>query len=275
MIAYVHDALTWEDLVANGARQLWIYDLDAKTRRYLTEGAEPTWSPDGEAIAFVRQGTNGQLEIWEVRVTNGAVRRLATSDRSLFMPDWHPSENKVLYVGGSPNGLWTVDTSTLKSSSVADFLRDPDWSPDGKAIAGGGGVRVMDMARLDSVRTLIRALTTGDCAWAPSGDEIAFDEWGDPAATGISVINVDTGARHPLVALGFEPTWSPDGRRLAFAARDSVTNCSTLFVWDREEHSCEQLTSVCDYLPPDSCDAWLTRIHEEEIGTSNTRAREW
>jgi Tol biopolymer transport system component len=36
--------------------EIWIMDADGSKNRFLVEGSSPRWSPDGERIAFVKEG---------------------------------------------------------------------------------------------------------------------------------------------------------------------------------------------------------------------------
>jgi len=74
-------------------------------------------------------------------------------------------------------------------------------------------------------RSRLRRLThTTACeknpAWAPDGQQIAFEEQGDET-TEIAVVNV-VGADRRVVGQGTYPAWSPDGRWLALLTRDSI-----------------------------------------------------
>ena len=147
--------------------------------------------------------------------------------------------------------LFTVDVNgrnlrvLTRQNGVEGNGSQPDWSPDGRRIAfrrfagvgrpderahvyvvsvGGGGLR-----------NLTRVSCTGLCveneepAWSPDGKRIAFvrtlaatTRAGQPRV-GIFVMNADgTGVRQLTQRRGtfhtedHAPTWSPDGKRLAF-----------------------------------------------------------
>ena len=59
--------------------------------------------------------------------------------------------------------------------------------------------------------------------WSPSGNEIAFGLERSDGTLNIETLNLHTGKAVDLTrGMGrtFEPSWSPDGRRLAFSGRD-------------------------------------------------------
>ena len=100
-----------------GANVIWVVDSDGENPRQLTwhvTEEHPTWSPDGESIAFHSFGRDpGIVGIYTVDVTNGAVDALPrdpyakTSD-----PDW-------LYPGGlpvSPEGRQITIWGKLKNT---------------------------------------------------------------------------------------------------------------------------------------------------------------
>jgi Tol biopolymer transport system component len=80
--------------------------------------------------------------------------------------------------------------------------------------------------------------TLGHASWSPDGRQIAYSQtliypdgadalaaWMPAMAVpvGIEILNVDSGARRPLVSSGINPTWSPDGKWIAFAKTQKGT----------------------------------------------------
>jgi Tol biopolymer transport system component len=130
------------------------------------------------------------------------------------------------------------DGSNLHTVGTAPFAGNPDspqWSPDGSKIAfqGGGQIWVVNADGTNAVQ-----LTSGSGysnrapAWSPDGTKIAFHRLDlNPAyypnyTTHIWVMDADggnlteittgTAATYPF---DYEPTWSPDGTKIAFERR--------------------------------------------------------
>jgi TolB protein len=155
-----------------------------------------------------------------------------------------PGAGKVRLYTMRPNG------SGLKAITLPGRDQDDDsqadWSPQGRRIAFRRFVNVgRDDERTDlfvvrpdgsGVRNLTRASCEGDClgseepAWSPDGTRIAFmralgplSPQGFPATVAIFVMDADGSHVRQLTQLrpgaGSEdhsPSWSPDGRRIAF-----------------------------------------------------------
>jgi Tol biopolymer transport system component len=119
-------------------------------RRFLTEAlldVEPSWSPDGKWVAYVRLDAYGNSS--GIYISNGrTVRRLVSGNYLPLQPEWSPNGKEIVFVslaGGSTNlwgatrTVWVVNadgTNPRRVSANAAFdHRNPRWSPDGKQLA--------------------------------------------------------------------------------------------------------------------------------------------
>ena len=221
--------------------------------RQLTEfGSHPVWSPDGQLLAF--QGVSspdlgatsmGSSTIWIVNSQGGTPRQITRTSYppgSQYSPSWSADGKRIAFLNFdtvSPQ-VWSVAVDGTGLQAITDRRTgDKSWpiyAPDGKSIyynqqealwrtpvnsangaPAGEAVKVVDLGS-----TVVRNATL-----SASGNRIAYSA----ATTNNNLIAVEVspigkepggqfffltneqGTRH------ISPAFSPDGRKIAFAAR--------------------------------------------------------
>ena len=234
---------------ASKPKQIYLMPADGGEARPLTSGtlhpADPAWSLDGQAIAFVGKPDVQQPDKRDVRVftrirykfdleglwdgrykhiftisiTGGEARQLTSGEFDHADPAWSPDGRWIAFAANrTPEGdftnvtdIWVVPASggeprrVTKSVGPAAF---PVWSPDGKHIAYLGH----DNACMAVTNTNLWVVPVD------SGDPVNLTATYDHSLT--HHILTDMRA-HPQVG---GPVWSPDGARLIVLIADGGTN---------------------------------------------------
>lgn len=195
--------------------------------------ANPSWAPDGTAIAYDDGTGLGPSDIFVRR--GSQVRRLTTDPARDIDPSWSPDGTRLVFArnvrGGTPGEsayeLFTVGAdggSMRRLTDTAGNNLEPAWSPLGDEIAfvstrAQRGIYVM---RTDgSEATLALTGGVGRPAWAPDASRIAFslddDIWTmRPDGSDQRRVTERGGITGPLMDAR-DPAWSPDGRWIVFA----------------------------------------------------------
>ena len=129
---------------------LHVVGADGTNERNLTEtdanevGA--AWSPDGSRIAFVRELTGGDTEIFLMAADGTDVIQLTDLTGASSLPAWSPDGSQIAFTritdpGNFETRLAVVDVATgrvetLTTEEVGGV--QPEWSPDGGRIAFSG-----------------------------------------------------------------------------------------------------------------------------------------
>lgn len=122
---------------------LFVFDVDDGEGANLTPGRaaqHPTWSPDGDRVAFAASTDGSGRDLYTISPGGGTPRQLTSTPNVREQePDWHPDGDRILYLEdhGSENLLFTVRADGTNASQVAVGglrVEAADWSPDGEWI---------------------------------------------------------------------------------------------------------------------------------------------
>jgi TolB protein len=201
-----------------------------------SSGVFPRWSPDGGSIAYIQ---SGQIVVADADGSNGVAIGATTAGFA-----WSPDGLEIATVRDDPNSddigrqdIWVHDLGTGAEQKITPagvyFINSLAWSPDGSAILFAAGTSPTDTTPFYDFYTLppgggaavniTRTPTVVELGadWSPDGSQIAFYglRTGSSNSYEVSVMNADgTGARSlvPGSPSSTGPSWSPDGRRLAY-----------------------------------------------------------
>lgn len=170
---------------------IYVFDLETGDVE-LVPGTEeisvghPTWSPDDTTIAFeasTESDTDPEQtwDIYSAAVDGSGMTNLTRTPRySEVMPAWSWALDRIAFIQSSPaeGTLLTMaadgtDVRTAYSGELAPA--NPEWSPDGTAIAFEGGSEGIFVVGSDGVPLVVPSLPGTDPAWQPlpEGEEVS------------------------------------------------------------------------------------------------------
>ena len=179
-----------------------------RDRDWITGGS---FSPDGSEVVY--SSLTGP--IYTIDTEGGEPRLLLARTRRLFPDEGRSFTTWVYNPTFSPDG-----------TQIAYFDGMGDWGNSLRVMnADGSGVRVL----IDSIRFDFG--WPAHLGWSPAGSRLAFEAYAFEALSGgqrrveggIWVIGADGSGLTKVIPDGVNPSWSPDGARISYQRRSSLS----------------------------------------------------
>ncbi|MDA1191287.1 MAG: sigma-70 family RNA polymerase sigma factor [Candidatus Poribacteria bacterium] len=211
-----------------------LYSMNADGReltRLTNNGAvnrEATWSPDGMKIAFASD-ESGKLEL-HVMNTDGSNKRRLTHGIGGGFPTWSPDSRRIAYcsdsvIDGVVSGeIYAVDVDGLNLRRLTHHIgndSDPAWSPDGSAIAFVSSRHNVFGTQNDTATTS-RVGPSDLYLMNPDGSNVRRVSY--------------------LGEMPYSPSWSPDGKRLVWAAGNGGGNRLEIYAMNADGTDLRRIT---------------------------------
>ncbi len=181
---------------ADGHHDLWVYDIERRTRSRLTvegDNEDAVWTPDGSRIVFSSARTGGSGLYWKSPAARDEAEPLllsedvssVTGELALLRPcSWSPDGSVLAFEKALPGGvrdIWILDHDGKASPLIATEFNEHSaaFSPDGRWIAF-----VSNESGREEV--YVQSYPDGESRWILSTDG------------------------------GFAPRWSGDGKELFY-----------------------------------------------------------
>jgi TolB protein len=279
----------------DGNQELYTIDSDGENFRQITSYGDltmsPTWSPNGEKIAYTSRKGTGLPRIYELDMATREERVLPSERNGDYItPVYNPNGREIAFsvTGGNRSGIfrynWLRNCCLVHVSGGRWDDLSPTYSPDGKFMAfnsnrlGTPYPQIFVMPAIGGEADLVSPYIHGregyytSPDWAPSGDYLAFH--GRVSRRGryqilVAQISESSQRLRQLTREGNneDPSWAPDARHLVFVGtRDWGTG---LMVVDTASGKIRMLLRGFDVRVPE----WSPSLRES-LGVGSLPARQ-
>ncbi len=264
----------------DGNEEIYVMNADGTLQKNVTrhpgDDRWPCWSPDGTKIAFT-SFRDGNQEIYVMNADGTQQTNLTKNPAPDLDPSWSPDGRTIAFCSyrgtdGNPE-ICVMSSNGTRQRTLTDNLAidwHPCWSPDGTKIAFASNRRGnFDIYVMNRDGSEQRSLTYSvndqlEPCWSPDGQKIAFVSYGITDATkrlqlgrptpcDIYVMNADGTEQKNLTNSWFAddrtPSWSPDGKKIAFGSGRQQSGEVYVINADGSEETNVTVNAAMDFCP--------------------------
>jgi len=247
--------------VVDALGNLITIDPDGTNEVVLAEAVEgqivvqqPTWSPDGSRVAWVRLevGDTGISSVLVTKHGDGTRPTEAPTAGAPFYLFWDPTSSRIAYLGSSESSqieLGIVEVADGGRSATPLDAGQPfylSWAPSGEELLVHVGTDRLERLALDGTLDTVDARPGAFSApvWTSDGRSLVYaSETGGRQRLVTRDVEEDRGRELVRFEGAITFVVSPDGNRVAFQVVAGQDDVSPLSVLDRETGAVERVTT--------------------------------
>jgi dipeptidyl aminopeptidase/acylaminoacyl peptidase len=236
--------------------------------RQLTSGTshdmKPRWSPDGQSLAFLSDRT-GMFQLYLLTLNGGEARSLSEPSLRQGVSDysWHP-DGHILLAHSPWRPQDEPHQGTSERLSTVYTRLGTQWDGAGYNYGRHQQLWLIPLSG-HAMRLTSEPVDLIQSCWSPDGQEIVFcaNRRADPDLTvslALWVLTLSTGQMRcltPVDGLAQMPSWSPDGRQIAYLYTPDQTEAGNISPWIVDAHGPAQPRLAVTSAASLTCQAWI------------------